>query len=110
MNSRERVLALVVGGLVLTLGGAALAYIFFVQPRDRLRNSIAALEKNKKSKLEELDKIKKERKEIQDLSPRLTWWKQMSLPQPVLATTPASDHQSQMKNRYQKYLSDLLTR
>ncbi len=113
MNSRERVLLYVVLGLVVAVACGSLAPFLYFKPRKELRARREALEKSIEDKKAQIYKERTEIKKIEEFSPRLASWQQISLPEPDLKKEPKlvpDVHMSRMQIAYQSYLTDLLSR
>jgi hypothetical protein len=91
MNSRERVLAIILLGVILLGGGGFFGYQFVYSPWITRTRMLANLKKEEQAKLERLDEIDRDRS-------KLARWRALSLPaDPNLASV-----------EYEKYLNGLL--
>src|SRR5256885_1511152 len=91
MNPRERMLAMVVLGLVVLAGSGVMAHQFILVPLRERNQTIVALRQDLESKQDRIA-------QVQALKPKMEAWRQMSL--------PASSDLA--RREYEKYLSELL--
>jgi hypothetical protein len=109
MNTRERVLLIILVGTMLLLGGGISAQFLLVKPyldaRDRVKKASAELEKKKG----ELDQVRRRNAELFEGDPRLAQWRRLSMPQsPKNDPKEAEKHQEKMQEEYRRYLSEVL--
>jgi hypothetical protein len=109
MNTRERILAMIVLGIVIVLGLGFLFKEFVYAALDDRKSNIERLRSSVAAKQTEL--LTKEAWMAQTLKdkPRLAYWRQLSLP--LDTDMSKRDHQkflSELMRRYENYLSDLL--
>lgn len=111
MNQRERFLAAVLLGLLACGGGALAFHAIFLRPLNALREDTATLREDVRKKQEELKAEQAVIERAEALSPRLTAWKQLSLPESKDARPEeVYRHLSALQVDYERYLSDLLRR
>lgn len=109
MNPRERMMAVVLGLLIVVIGGGGLGYFFILSPYFETEASIENLNKEAKAKQQQIALIKKDR-------PKLERWRLQGLPGEVLTPVkgPANTAQDKgdqyfdLQDRYVTYLRDLL--
>jgi hypothetical protein len=117
MNLRERILLGVLLGVLILGGCGALGYYVLYLPYKELGDQIAAERVKLAEKQTEQQKEEKDQKRILDLSPRLEYWKLISLPEPAKEEGPvvkgraaedANRRLSPMRGEYQDHLEKLL--
>jgi hypothetical protein len=111
MTQRERVLASSLIGIVALGGGALLVQMTFLGPLRQLNTEIAALDEEIRKKEEELKTDEAAIDRAMKLSPRLSQWKQLSLPA-TKDTRPEEvlQHLKTLQVDYEAYLYALLQR
>jgi hypothetical protein len=111
MTQRERVLASSLVGIVVLGGGALLVHVAFIGPLRQLNGEIASLDDEIRKKEDELKADQAIIDRARKLSPRLTDWKQLSLPGSKDARPEEVIlHLKTLQVDYEHYLYDLLRR
>src|SRR5579871_3371651 len=111
MTQRERVLAAFLLAVIILGGGGLLVQMAFLGPLRQLNGEIAGLDEENRKKQEELKTIEAANERAKRLSPRLSQWKQLSLPAPKeMQPEEVMLHLKSKQVDYEQYLYELLHR